>query len=276
MNNGEIVNRVGGIITGTVKGNAVIREHPLIQVTTVTELSTTTVTSGRAFISTVTSTSYSYRYVATATLTQFATSRLIALRQDNMLGPYIQIKGSFRYWYDPTNLVVDRIYGDVTIANLLNIPVDRGMMYLSVSNVEGTVTEEVATAFVAVKVGETISVTVSVPVTKTYYHEKIRISFLRADLHCGAGMTTMVPTATYTYSGTQTHTYVRIYILQFTVQEPPRVESADMPTIWLIPVVTGAAVLALIAFLVGKKKPPTQAAQASLQNAYVGCVFGRA
>jgi hypothetical protein len=195
---------------------------PLQNVTAaITKYSTVTTSS------TWTSTSHSYReYVTTSVI--FTRTSVTGLVQGELGGPYVKIDGTFDYrYYGSTDEIVE-IRVKAKLTNLLTVPIEKGKIFLLVTNLERTVKVEALAVFWEIKVGETIDMEQGIPIASgQFWHQKTRITLVRAEINCQP-ILKEVQVATQTYSKTLTESLVRTYTGIFTTTVPYETQETFM------------------------------------------------
>jgi len=196
-------------------------------------------------ISTITSTSYSYRYwVSYSTELRSVTTTSGTLTQTKMKGEYLEITGQYgaegndvwiRFW----------------LRNVMNLQIDRGIIVLSFTSSLSKKTPTLEIPFGLIRPQETIKVEnhfyVEIIVDKSYFDHVL--------VFCESfKVTTLVPAATYTYSGTQTESYVKTYLTTYVMSEA---ESLPMTSILISLVILGAALVLALAYRSMKRREPS-------------------
>jgi len=192
-----------------------------------------------SLFTTYTTTSTSYRYWQTVTtVTRFITTTFSTLTQKTIDGPYLRIEGKFY----PTSSMFK-----ITISNLMNVRVQRGKITFIVSNLAGTVSDEISIDFGEVQGGLTTYIERAVPLYHTYYDGNVKVTPVMVEIIC-QGVVTQVPLATYAFTDTHTSTVEYVYTLSKASSFPEN-NPALVPVLLII----SAAVL-LLFFLLRIKK----------------------
>ena len=163
-----------------------------------------TQTSSGFFVTTYTTTSTSYHYwQIVTTTTRFTAITFSTFTQKTIDGPYLRIEGNF---YAHSSLF------KITITNMMNVRAQKGKIAFIVSNLAGTVSDEVSIDFGEVKAGLTIYVERAVSLYHAYYSGDVKVTPVLVEIVCD-GVVTQVPVATYTFTNMYTSAVEYAYTL---------------------------------------------------------------
>jgi len=186
---------------------------------------------------TTTSTSYHYWQIVTTT-TRFTVVTFSTFTQKTIDGPYLRIEGNF---YAYSSLF------KITITNMMNVRVQKGKIVFTVSNMAGTVSDEVSVHFGEVKARLTIHVEQAVSLYHTYYSGDVRVTPNTVEIVCD-GVVTQVPVATYAFTNMYTSTVEYLYTLS-------KVSTVSENTPILLTILLGISIgIVLLFFLLRIKK----------------------
>ena len=153
---------------------------------------------------------------------------------------------------------MDTVSTEAAITNLMTVPIEKGRIFITVTNKAQTVREEISVLFQEIKVGETITVKQGVPLTKTFYYEDIKFFFELVEINFRGALTTTVQTAaaTYTYLATRTETHLTSYTTAYYITSEPQT-FLNLNTLALV--LSAFAITAIVAVALASRKRQTDA-----------------
>jgi len=197
-----------------------------------------TQTSSGFLVTTYTTTSTSYRYwQIVTTTTRFTAITFSTFTQKTIDGPYLRIEGNF---YAQSSMF------KITITNMMNVRVQKGKIVFIVSNMAGTVSDEVSVHFGEVKARLTIHVEQAVSLYHTYYSGDVRVTPITVEI-VSDGVVTQVPVATYAFTSMHTSTVEYVYTLS-------KVSTAPENTPMLLMILLGISIGIVLLFFLSRIK----------------------